>query len=65
MSKIYLKVTVEKFSKLRFSGCKNLWPGQFWGAPTHPDITEFENLLQLKYQTSGSKMYVAFLLFQF
>ena len=29
MSNIYLKVTVERFSKLRFSGLKNLSPGQF------------------------------------
>ena len=37
MSNIYLKVTIETFSKLRFSGLKNLWPGRFWGAPTHAD----------------------------
>ena len=41
MSNIYLKVTVETFSKLRFSGLKNLSPGQFWGAPTDADIIEF------------------------
>ena len=41
MSKIYLKVTIETFSKLRFFGLKNLSPGQFWGALTHADITEF------------------------
>ena len=41
MSNIYLKVTIETFSKLRFSGFqKNLSPGQFWGAPTHADIIE-------------------------
>ena len=56
MSNIYLKVTIETFSKLRFSGLKNLLPGQFWGAPTHAYIIEFQNfLLQLKNQTSGSK----------
>ena len=41
ISNIYLKVTIETFSKLRFSGFKNLSPGQFWGAPTHADIIEF------------------------
>ena len=41
MSNIYLKVTIETFSKLQFSGFKNLSPGQLWGAPTHADITEF------------------------
>ena len=39
MSNIYLKVTIETFSKLlNFLGAKNLSPGQFWGAPTHVDI---------------------------
>ena len=28
MSNIYLKVTIETFSKLQFSGFKNLSPGQ-------------------------------------
>ena len=32
MSNIYLKVTIETFSKLRFSGFKNLSPGQFLGS---------------------------------
>ena len=43
MSDIYLKVTIETYSKLgkRFSGLKNLSPGQFWGAPTHADIIKF------------------------
>ena len=41
MSNIYLKVTIEKFSELRFLGLKDLLPGQFWGAPTHADISEF------------------------
>ena len=40
MSNIYLKVTVETFSKFRFSGFKKFSPGQFWGAPTHADIIE-------------------------
>ena len=43
MSDIYLKVTIETYSKpgKRFSGLKNLSPGQFWGAPTHADIIKF------------------------
>ena len=43
MSDIYLKVTIETYSKLgkRFSGLKNLSPGQFWEAPTHADIIKF------------------------
>ena len=41
MSKIYLKVTIETFSKPRFSGLENLSPDQFWGAPTHAHIIEF------------------------
>ena len=38
MSNIYLKTTVEMFSKLWFSGFKILLPGQCWEAPTHRDI---------------------------
>ena len=30
MSNIYLKVTIETFSKLRCLGLKKLLPGQFW-----------------------------------
>ena len=41
MSNICLKVTIETFSKPRFSGFKNLSPGQFWEAPTHAGIIEF------------------------
>ena len=41
MSNIYLKVTIERFSKFDFLGLKNLLPGQFREAPTHTDITEF------------------------
>ena len=32
MSNIYLKVTIEAFSKLRFSGFKKLPPGQLLGS---------------------------------
>ena len=36
----------------------------FWGAPTHADIIEFQNvLLQLKTRGLGAKLRVAFLLF--
>ena len=41
MSSIYLKVTNETFSKLRFPGFKNFSPGHFWGASTQADIIEF------------------------
>ena len=41
MSDIYLKVTIETFSKFRFFVLKNLSSCQFWGAPTHGDIIEF------------------------
>ena len=36
---IYLKVTIETFSKLQFSGFKKICQQvSFWGAPTHADI---------------------------
>ena len=38
MSSIYLKVTVETFSKIL--GLKKYSPGQFWGAPTHADVID-------------------------
>ena len=62
MSNIYLEVTIETFSKLRFSGIKKkLSSRQFWGAPTHADIIEFSNfLLQLINQTSRSKSVCGF-----
>ena len=41
MSNIYLKVTIDTFSKLRFLGLKNLSLGQFWGARTLPHIIGF------------------------
>ena len=41
MSNIYLKVTIETFSILRFSEFKKLSPGQFLRSPTHADIIEF------------------------
>ena len=45
-----------EFSKLPFPMFKNSSPSHFWQAPTHTDITEFENfLLQLENQRSGSE----------
>ena len=42
MSNIFLKVTIETFSKLRFSEFKNFFHRvSFWGTPTHADIVEF------------------------
>ena len=45
MSNIYLKVTIEMFSKLPFSGFKKLvttnFGSVFWEPPTHVDIIEF------------------------
>ena len=41
MSNIYLKVTIEAFSKLFFLVLKNLSPVSVSGAPTHTDIVEF------------------------
>ena len=40
---------------------KNLSPGQFWGAPTHADIIDF----QFKNQRSGSKTVLQFCYFNF
>ena len=44
MSNIYLKLTIEKNFRSQnfdFLSLKNLSPGQFWGGPTHEDITAF------------------------
>ena len=64
MSNIYLKVTIEKkWRTLNFGllSLKSLSPGQFWGAETHGDITEFSNfLLRLKNQLSGIKTICGF-----
>ena len=40
MPNIYLKVTIEMFSKLQFSGFQK-FEISFWGAPTQTDIIEF------------------------
>ena len=64
MSNIYVKVTIEKNWHSRnfdFLRSKNFSLGQFWGALTHANITEFSNfLLQLKNQRSGSKTVCSF-----
>ena len=44
ISNIYLKVAIDKnwhSQNFDFLSLKNLSPGQFWGALTHEDITEF------------------------
>ena len=42
VSNIYLKVTIETSSKLRFSGFKKfVIKSVFWGASTHAEIIEF------------------------
>ena len=44
MSNIYLKLTIEKNFRSQnfdFLSLKNLSSGQFWGGPTHEDITAF------------------------
>ena len=62
MSNIYLKVTIETFSKLRFSRFKIfLTIATFWETLTDADINEFETfLLELKNQLSGSKTVCGF-----
>ena len=45
ISNVYLKVTIEEKNwcsqNFDFLGLKNLSPDQFWGAPTHEDISEY------------------------
>ena len=42
ISNIYLRVTIETFSKLQFSEFKKICHHvRFWGSPTHRGITEF------------------------
>ena len=65
MSNIFSKVTIEeknwRSQNINFLGLKNLSPCQFWGAPTHEDIIEFQNfLLKLKNQRSGNKTVCGF-----
>ena len=56
MSDIYLWRDLLK----TFLGLKKSSPFQFWGAPTHGDIIEHLNLLQLKNKRSGSKTVCGF-----
>ena len=66
MSKIYLKVTIEKSwhtQNFDFLSWKSSSPGQFLVAPTHADIIEFSNfLLQLKNRRSRNKTLRGFLI---
>ena len=57
ISNIYLKVTIETFSKLRFSEFKKFVTRSVLGAPSCADIFE---LLQLKNETYGSKSVCVF-----
>ena len=41
MLNIYLKVNLRRSQNFDCLGFKNLSSGQFWGAPTDADITEF------------------------
>ena len=62
MSNIYLNITIEKkwcTQNFNFLSLKSSSPG-FQGAPTHADIIEFSNLLQLKNQRLGNKAVCGF-----
>ena len=41
ISNMYLKGTIETFSKRRFSGSKKFVTSQIWGAAPHADIIKF------------------------
>ena len=61
VSNIYLRVTIEMFSKLQFLSLKFFHQVSFWIALTQADTIEFLNfLLQLKNQRSGSKTVCGF-----
>ena len=55
MSNIYLKVTIETFSKLLFWLQKICQQASFWGAPTHADIIEFYFKFERNYDVLMSK----------
>ena len=61
MTSIYLKVTIETFSKLRFSGFKKFVTRSFLRSSNSADNSEFQNLLQLPDEQNC----MAFLLFYF
>ena len=65
MSNIYLKVTIETFSKLQFSGFKKFCRlVSFEELQTHADIIEFKTFCcNLKIIRLEAKLFVAFLLF--
>ena len=65
MSNIYLKVTTETFSKLRFSLFKNFVTRSVLGSSDSRDIIEnFKtSCYNLKIRRLGAKLCVAFLLF--
>ena len=64
-SNIYLKVTIETFSKLRFSRFNQFVTGSvLWGAPTHAVSLNFKtSRCNLKIRGFGAKLCMAFLLF--
>ena len=65
MSNIYLKATIETFSKLRFSGFKNFFPRSVFGELQLTQISlNFKNsCCNLKMRGLRAKQSVAFLLF--
>ena len=65
MSNIYLKVTIETFSKLRFSGWKYFFTWSVFGELqlTQISLNFKTSCCNLKIRGLGAKMYVAFLLF--
>ena len=54
MSNIYLKVTIETFSKLPFSGSNNLSPGQFLGSS---NSRKYHWILKLLFATWKSEVW--------
>ena len=67
MPNIYLKVTIERFSKLRFSGFKKFVTRSVFGELQLTQISlNFKNfLLQLKNQRSLSKIVCGFSIISF
>ena len=65
MSNIYLKVTIEAFSKLRFSGFKNVVTRSVFGELqlTQMSLNFKTSCCNLKIRALGAKPCVAFLLF--
>ena len=63
ISNIYLKVTIEMFSKLRFSGFTKFVTRSVFGELQLTQISLKNVLLQLKNQTSGSQTMCGFSIF--